>query len=97
MQALVTPLLYKHMQVFAEHLDLTFLRTLKAGHPGLPHVRTLRIRSNHIIMRDIRVSKMQKAARSKQYAAFSPPQQSTRLPYLSNAAHLSRDMASRLT
>lgn len=45
MQALVTPLLYKDMEIFAERLDQSLFTTLKAGHPGLPQVQTLCIRS----------------------------------------------------
>lgn len=45
MQILVTPLLYRDMEIFANRLDETLLATLKEDHPGLPQVRTLRIRS----------------------------------------------------
>jgi hypothetical protein len=45
MQTLMTPLLYRNMDVFAERLDQGFSTTLNEDHPGLSHVRSLRIRS----------------------------------------------------
>jgi len=45
MQQLVTPLLYKNMEIFEEHLNSGLLKTIEAGHPGLPQVRNLYIKS----------------------------------------------------
>ena len=47
LQALMTPLLYRRMELGALQLDSIFSRTLAAAatHPGLPHVRTLSIQS----------------------------------------------------
>jgi hypothetical protein len=41
MQALITPLLYKDMEIFADRLDEAFSTTLQGGHSGLSRVRTL--------------------------------------------------------
>jgi len=41
MQVLVTPLLYKDMEIDVRRLDQALLATLEEGHPGLPQVRTL--------------------------------------------------------
>ena len=47
MQTVVTPMLYKHMEISDRHLaGVDFRNTLKPGHPGLPHARTLCIRSS---------------------------------------------------
>jgi hypothetical protein len=42
---LVTPLLYKDMAVGVSRLSPAFAGTLTVAHPGIPHVRTLQIRS----------------------------------------------------
>jgi hypothetical protein len=41
---LVTPFLYRDMVIGASRLNSAFASTLKATHPGIPHIRTLQIR-----------------------------------------------------
>lgn len=43
MQVLMTPLLYKDMEIDVERLDQDLFATLEEDHLGLPHVQTLRI------------------------------------------------------
>lgn len=43
MQVLVTPLLYKNIEIDVERLREDLFPTLKEGHPGLAQARTLRI------------------------------------------------------
>jgi hypothetical protein len=53
LQALVTPLLYKNMELSVECLDEVFSSTLKASHAGLLHVQTLCIRTPNRFWDDI--------------------------------------------
>jgi hypothetical protein len=43
MQLLATPLLYRHMEVSSQCLDTRFKESISKRHPGLKHIRTLRI------------------------------------------------------
>lgn len=43
MQELMTPFLYKDMVISTRKISETFETTLNSGHPGIPHIRTVRV------------------------------------------------------
>ena len=45
LQALMTPLLYQHMELSSVQLTKTFMRTIESSHPGRPFVRVLSVQS----------------------------------------------------
>jgi len=48
MQLLATPLLYRHMEVDCFRLEHSFGEATVKEHPGLKHIRILRIRMNFL-------------------------------------------------
>jgi len=56
LQALMTPLLYQHMELRSARLSEDFLSTLTASHPGLSHVRTIRIPETYAYPSETQIS-----------------------------------------
>ena len=81
LQRLVTPLLYKDMVTSPKKLSEVFEKTLMAKHPGMAHVRTIRVNARTLTLDERLRFSSEKIFRLLRLVSAIPRDKLTRFEY----------------